>query len=177
MALLNGILIRAKWLISAAILASCVLTSCETVELSRTPKKSLIQPKSQSVPLIVEHPDGSVTLNSPLPINLIAHLRRCLVEEQWEVIFEQLLSNETKQMYRSRGQDPQAAVEWLGQNRQDVLIVLTRMSNGVNSPDVVWDASGPYIRMKIGSPVRYQMRFTNLDVVRENGQYRLLMIS
>jgi hypothetical protein len=47
----------------------------------------------------------------------------------------------------------------------------------LNSTDVTWESSGTSMRFKIYTPIRETMRFTVLDVIREKGQFRLLMIS
>lgn len=171
-----------RFVLSALLAGSLLhLTSC-MVEISRTPRHEMFKPGTVSDEsehqARIENPDGSVVLLTTTPAYLVSNLRNCIVLDESDLIFDQLLSNDTKKVYESRDLDPHEAVQWLMSNKRDVLILLNRMGNPMlNSTNVTWESSGPAIRFKIYTPIRLQMRYTILDVVRENGQFRLLMIS
>ncbi len=127
--------------------------------------------------LRVENSDGSVTLNCFFPEHLVGHLRSCIAMGEIELIYDQLLSDAAKQAYADKQLDAHQAVQWLMTNQRDVIIMLGRMSAGLSSPDVSWQSSGNTFRMQIVSPVRSSLRFTTLDLIREKGQFKLLLIS
>lgn len=127
--------------------------------------------------LRIENPDGTTTLNCFLPEHLIGHLRSCIAMGEADLIYDQLLSDAAKQAYVERQLDGHEAVDWLMTNQRDVIIMLNRMSGGLSSPDVSWQSMDNTYRMQIVSPVRNSLRFTTLDLIRENGQFKLLLIS
>jgi len=127
--------------------------------------------------LRVENPDGTTTLNCYLPENLIMHLRNCIAMAEVDLIYDQLLSDAAKQVYLEEERDPHEAVDWLMTNQRDVIIMLNRMTAGLSSPDVSWQSRENTYRMEIVSPVRTSLRFTTLDLIRENGQFKLLLVS
>jgi len=127
--------------------------------------------------LRIQNPDGSITLNCFLPEHLVGHLRSCIAMGETDLIYEQLLSDAAKQAYAEKKLDAHEAVDWLMTSQRDVLIMLNRMTGGLSSPDVSWQSMGNTYRMKIVSPVRSSLRFTTLDLISENGQFKLLLIS
>ncbi|MCC6906326.1 MAG: hypothetical protein IT430_00165 [Phycisphaerales bacterium] len=127
--------------------------------------------------LRIEHTDGTVTLNCYLPEHLVLHLRNCLAMAEVDLIFEQLVSKAAKQVYIDAQRDPHEAVDWLITNQRDVIMMLNRMTGGLSSPDVTWHSAGDTYRMEIATPVRSTLRFTKLDLIREDGQFKLLLIS
>lgn len=127
--------------------------------------------------LRIENPDGSVTLNSFLPEHLVGHLRSCIAMGESDLIYDQLLSGAAKQAYAEKTLDAHEAVDWLMDNQRDVLIMLNRMTGGLSSPDVSWQSMGNTYRMQIVSPIRSSLRFTTLDLITEDGQFKLLLIS
>lgn len=127
--------------------------------------------------LRVENPDGTTTLNCYLPENLVMHLRNCIAMAEVDLIYDQLLSDAAKQVYIDEDRDPHEAVDWLITNQRDVIIMLNRMTAGLSSPDVSWQSLDNTYRMQIVSPVRTSLRFTTLDLIREEGQFKLLLIS
>ncbi len=127
--------------------------------------------------LRVEHTDGTVTLNCYLPEHLVLHLRNCLAMAEVDLIFDQLVSKAAKQVYIDAQRDPHEAVDWLIANQRDVIMTLNRMTGGLSSPDVTWHSAGDTYRMEIVTPVRASLRFTKLDLIREDGHFKLLLIS
>jgi len=177
----------------AAILAYSILASCQ-VEVSRRDHwaekaESIQQLQSgrrgggggdeagEPTNLRIKNADGSITLNCFLPEHLVGHLRSSIALGEADLIYDQLLSDATKQAYVQQQRDAHEAVQWLMTNQRDVIIMLGRMSAGLSSPDVSWQSLGNTYRMEIVSPVRASLRFTRLDLISENGQFRLLLIS
>lgn len=127
-------------------------------------------------PLVIENPDGSVTLNSPLPQNLISNLYTALIQEEYDLIFEQLVATEAKETYEDQVRDPVEIAEWLQEHRRDVVALLIRMNRGLNSPDVVWTQRATIFRLKLTGRAAQGMRYTTLDLAREGAQFRLVLI-
>ncbi len=122
--------------------------------------------------------DGEpIRLLTPLPINLIAHLNQCLLVQQYDRMYAYLISEQCKQAYRDESLDPEIEIPaWFEKNRRDILIMLSRMSGGMNSPDVLWDRQDGVTRLKLSGVASRGGRFLTLDLVRTGGQYRVLLI-
>lgn len=177
---------RAALTLAAVSGAAVLLASCH-VELSRKDRwadkaKSFQQmdqrrPETTGVDMRVQNPDGTITLNCFLPEHLVLHLRNCLAMAEADLILEQLLSEATKEEYAAQNRDPREAVDWLLTNQRDVILLLNRMTGGLSSPDVSWQSMGNGYRLILAPHLQRTFRFTKLDVVRESGQFRLLLIS
>ena len=120
--------------------------------------------------------DGSITLNSPLPIYLINHLYNTLLAGKYDLLFDQLISQKAKQTYEKQNRDPHEIIDWFKKNRRDAVALLTRMNRGFNSPDVVWEQHGKIFRMQLTGRTAQGMRFTTMDITREGAQFRLVLI-
>jgi len=127
-------------------------------------------------PLVIENPDGSVILNSPLPQNLISNLYTALIQEKYDLVLDQLVAAEAKETYENQDRDPVEIAEWLQEHRRDVVALLIRMNRGLNSPDVVWTQRGNTFRLKLTGRTAQGMRYTTLDLAREGTQFRLVLI-
>lgn len=193
---LRNALIRRVARVVMAILFSATFLGCEPVELSRTKPwweevnfdqqdggPATIGQRTSDGPvlgndlnLVHENPDGSVEYNCMLPEYFVSNLYALLMNEDYEAIEEHLISDLARENYDSMDKDPHEIVDWLGKNRRDVIILLTRMAQGFNSPDVVWERSGSVYRLKLSGRAGYQFRFTVLDVARERGQFKLVLI-
>lgn len=130
----------------------------------------------RGVAAVVENADGTLTLNTPIPAYLVSHLYDGLLEERYDLIFTQLVSEMAKAKYADEGRDAWEIAEWLAANRREVIKVLMRMRGGFNSPDLTWSQRGKVYRMQLTGRTAQGMRFTMMDVVREGGQFRLLLI-
>lgn len=130
----------------------------------------------QAAELVIENEDGSVILQSFIPAHLINHLRNCLTEGDYELLYDQLLSDEIKQAYISRGRDPHEMLTWFEENQRDLLIFLTRASAGISAPHIVHSTQGNKLTMSIYGRIAQGLRFKTAEMIQANGQFRLYMI-
>jgi len=80
-------------------------------------------------PLRREALGGEVILISRSPAHLLTHLRETLQNEEDDLLYEQVLSDHTKEWFRDRGRDPREAVEYLTSNARDVLEFIAAVPN------------------------------------------------
>lgn len=160
----------------AAIMTLLTAIGCANGGSGATSDEPPDQTEAEPMELVVEHPDGSVTLYSPLDIHLITHLRSCLIQADYELLYDQLLADRAKQTYVAQGLDPRQSIQWFSDNRRDILILLNRMGQGMNSPDVYWENLGPVLRLKLHSGAARSMRFSTIDITREGGNFKLVHI-
>jgi hypothetical protein len=126
---------------------------------------------------ILENPDGSVTLVAKSVRHLMSHIMLCLEYEDDEVLFEQVISERTKQEFRGEGKDPIEAVEFLKNNRQDIALLFARMPFGEQSPNIILKQPAKRtVQLSLTGLAAKDMRFTELWAVMEHGNWKLLWI-
>ena len=120
--------------------------------------------------------DGSTDLNTQSPEYLISHLNDALIEEKYDLLYDELISDEIKQTYLDVERDPQEIITWMQSNRRDALDLIRRMGGGLNSSDIVWNQRGPTIRLELIGRASQQVRFKSMDIIREQGEFKLMVI-
>jgi hypothetical protein len=125
--------------------------------------------------LIVKNPDGSVTLVAKVTRQLIAHLSRVMEEGDDDLLYDQLVSKQTKGHFLAEGKDPKKTVkEYFAENRDDILALLARMPSGERTPGVVLAKVAPSrFKLTITGTAARGIVLTEMWVVMENGNWRL----
>ena len=127
--------------------------------------------------LRITHDDGQITLIMTSPRHVVMHLRQTLTQNEPELLFDQVLSGRAKSVYAEQGLDPHAAVDFLFENRLDVLKMLQRMPQGEFTPGMFLKKIGPSAyRLELSGANGQGLRLRHLDVVWEQGVCRLLSI-
>jgi len=76
-------------------------------------------------------------LHCALPMSVVANLRECMVNEEYDLVWEQLLSQQQRDHYEAGGEEGRAAFElFLTQARKDLVTCLRRMEAGNSFGDV-----------------------------------------
>ena len=77
-----------------------------------------------------ETPEGPV-LHCALPMSVVVNLRECMVNDEYDLIWEQLLSQQQRDHYEAGGEEGRAAYQrFLSQARKDLVTCLRRMEAG-----------------------------------------------
>lgn len=126
---------------------------------------------------IIENPDGSITLIAKSIRHLMGHIQLCLQYEDDEILFDQVISEQTKQEFQQKGQDPHEALEFLKANKQDIYMMFSRMPFGEQSSSVILHQPARKTRMlQVTGLATRDLRFTELWAVMEKGNWKLLWI-
>ncbi len=141
-------------------------------ERPQTPVDPMELPPDQ---LIVRNADGTTTLVSRVVRHLVGHLARVMQEEDDRLLYDQLVSEETKLHFSREGQEPrQAILEFFRDNHDDVIALLSRMPAAERSPGVVLSKVGPkQFKLVLSGTAARGLKFTELWVVMEKGNWRL----
>ncbi|MEM8835899.1 MAG: hypothetical protein AAGD00_08765 [Planctomycetota bacterium] len=124
-----------------------------------------------------EREDGSIVLVSRSPRHLIYHLMQTINAQEWDLLYEHLLAEDLKDAYAQRGLDPEESVAFIRRHRDDVRELLITMPAGEYSPQVRMETIGRNaFRLRMSSAELLEMRFESIDVVIEDGSFRLLLI-
>lgn len=141
--------------------------------------------------LIRTTPTGERFIVCQSPRHVVYLFRRLLAsgdESDGVLLYNQLLSDDTKRRAVLDGDDPQRVLEYFIDNKADILEFLAAMPMGEISPDVAYepvdDGSGKdRARLRIRSSLARKLTFTQLWVQREGRgtgpggcQYRLLWV-
>ncbi|MEO1007264.1 MAG: hypothetical protein AAFX79_01725 [Planctomycetota bacterium] len=168
-----------------AILAA--VPACEYQELSVTPRNSLFHRLSgeapsngtarslEPSPIRVEHPDGTITLFSRSGRDLMVHIRQTLIQNERDLFTEQILSDMTREEFLDRNVDPEAAFDELKARQRDVMQFFGRIGPfGEHSPMVFMEPQGGHVmRIRLTGMAQQGLRWTFMDMVLEEGSWRL----
>lgn len=78
-----------------------------------------------------EESEDGPQLHCALPMHVVTNLRQCMIDEEYDVIWEQLLSDPQRAFYEEGGELGRAAFErFLRQCRKDLVTCLRRMEAG-----------------------------------------------
>lgn len=127
--------------------------------------------------LIVENPDGSKTLIAKSLRHMMGHLERCLDEGEDELLMDQVISEKTKQQYRSEGKDPQQIIRFLKRNRKDIAKLFSRMPMGEYTPTVILEQPGDKMwAIRLTGAAARDMKFTKVWARLEEGHWRFVWV-
>ena len=127
--------------------------------------------------------DGEVVLRAFRPEHVVSHLLMGLRNEEYEVLWDQLVSERTKVAYQEEGQGYEAFAAWCAAWRVELARMLNRMTLGFPANEVVVDQVGedvlrlrlwPHIGLQPDGSSRYA--FSYVDVVREGFGFKLLIV-
>lgn len=128
--------------------------------------------------LRVEKPGGHVTLVSRNARELAFHLRQTLARDEPDLLFEQVISDRTKDQYEAAGRDPYEAVEFLMKHKAEVLRLIQNLHLAERLPMDLGDVIGPNeyeLRVPPGQ-VDPPLVFNAFDYVFERDACRLLLL-
>jgi len=124
-----------------------------------------------------EKEDGTIVLRAFLPEHVLANTLTCLRNEEYELLWDQMLAEVTKQAYEDRGEGPEQFAAFFRKHRQELAKTLNRMILGIprEEVEVVWagvDAVGCRLRRHVAE----QFVFTQVEMVREERDLKLRII-
>lgn len=121
--------------------------------------------------------DGTIVLRALLPEHVLANTMTCLRFEEYELLWDQLLSERTKAAYAQEGQDVEAFAAFFRRRRHDLAATVNRMLHGLPRHEVVVDALGGGVtRLRFHPTTGALFKFRTVLLVSEGGGLRLLGI-
>ncbi len=121
--------------------------------------------------------NGEVVLRALLPQHVLANTLTCLRAEEYELIWDQLLSERIRMEYELRGQGYEDFERFFATNRLELAATLTRMMLGLSSGDAFMkNVGGGMVRFYFHPRIAPQFKFRTVEVISEGGGLRLLII-
>lgn len=127
--------------------------------------------------LVIENPDGSKTLVAKSLRHMMGHLERCLDEGDDDLLMDQVISEKTKEHYRSEGKDPRQIIRFLKRNRKDIAKLFARMPMGEYTPTVILEQPGDKMwAVRLTGAAARDMKFTKVWARLEEGNWRFVWV-
>ena len=132
--------------------------------------------KSEPFKIREELENGEIVLRALLPRHVITNLLVCLRNEEYELVYDKLLARQTRETYEA-GEGLEGFTAYFTRHRLDMAEWLARMIAGIPLQHVqMTPLEAGVTRCRLRPQFGSQLKFKSLDVYRENGQYKLLMI-
>lgn len=121
--------------------------------------------------------NGDILLVSRSPAELVFHLRRTIRDEEWELLYQQLLSEQLKNAYEERGLQPTAALDFVKEYARAITELLTMIPAGDQTPGAGFERIGRNAyRITIPGGRLNETTFVSMDVVYEDKSFKLRML-
>ena len=122
-------------------------------------------------------PDGSTILRALMPQDVLANTLTCLRNREYELLWEQMLSQQTKSSYEAEGQGAEEFAAFFEKHRTKLAATVSRMFLGLTANEVIVEnLGGGRIRCRFYPHVARNFQFKTVEMVSEQGGLRLLMI-
>jgi len=120
--------------------------------------------------------DGSIVLRALLPEHVLANTLECIRNEEYELLWDQMLSERTKLAYADQGQGLEEFSAFFRQHRREMARTLNRMLLGITVHEVVIENAGNGVTVcRFWPQVAKDFRFKKVSLVNEYG-LKLLLI-
>jgi hypothetical protein len=123
--------------------------------------------------IVLEEKDeltGKLTLLAIFPEHVIDHTMNCLRDKKWDILFEQIISNENKEYYLKK-EDGRAKFEtFFTQNRRELARTLQRIRKGKDFGDVQLFEQGAISIHTLSPRIARDYEFSSVSFMRE-GQF------
>ncbi len=146
---------------------------CLSVLLVGCAAEPVAPERPQEHPWRHEAADGTVHLWSVDYMHVMNMVAWCLQQQRYDLLLDEVISDQTKAEYQNLGREPAEAVQWMVQNEADInrLFSLLRASRGR-----VENAGYKRVRLTLYGPLRDELRITQMEVVMENRVWKLAVI-
>jgi hypothetical protein len=124
-----------------------------------------------------ERPDGKVILRAIQPEHVLANTLTCLQKEEYDLIWEQVLSRRTRAAYADQMLGFEAFEAFFRRNRRELARTLMRLIVGLPRQEVLMESRGDgVVRCGLRPHVARDFSFTAADITSEPGGLKLLII-
>lgn len=124
-----------------------------------------------------EFDDGTIVLRALLPEHIIANFIECLDNEEYELIYTQLLSEHTRLEWEGLGHDVNDFAAHFAKHRSDMRRSLMRIYLGISQLETVIEQyDNGVIEARLSRRAAGSLKFTSVRMIREGFGLKLLTI-
>ena len=128
----------------------------------------------ERVRIRTDHDDGSVELKNVIPMHLVINLLECVRRAEYRVIWEQLISESQRTWYEDRGEGGyDEYLAYFERSRKPIASMLNRMQAGKVYGEVITDVGEGFGTVSLRPHVAYDFPLSVLEIVREDGEWKL----
>ena len=121
--------------------------------------------------------EGNVTIRALLPAHVIANALTCLRNGEYELLWDQLIAEQTKMAYQDADEDYEAFERFCREHRVDLARTLNRMLLGIVHHEVaVEQRPDGIIECRFWPHVGAHFRFKTVEIAQEGFGLKLVMI-
>jgi len=121
--------------------------------------------------------DGTIILRAMLPQHVLANTMTCLRNQEYQLIWDQLLSKRTKRSYELHDQGYDQFAAFFAANRLELGATLTRMMLGLSRGESFMEnMGGGVILYRFHPRIASEFEFKTVKVIAEDGGLKLLII-
>jgi hypothetical protein len=124
-----------------------------------------------------EMEDGSVVLRAIMPEHVLGNLLHCLRNREYELIWDQMLSDQIKLVYEGEGKTKEDFVAWCSKHRIEIAKTTNRMLLGLATGDtVVEPMKNGMIECRFWPQVATQFKFTSIVITNNEFELGLKLV-
>jgi hypothetical protein len=121
--------------------------------------------------------DGSIILRAILPEHVLYNTLACIREHDYELLWDQMLAQETRDSYVRRGEGLEEFGAFIEEHRNDLGKTVNRMFHGLVRNEVVADKIGAgVVRYRFIPQIGKQFKFKSVTMVNELDGMKLVVI-
>ena len=122
--------------------------------------------------------DGTVVLRALFPDHVLANTMTCLRNQEYQLLWDQVLAEVTKEEYLERDMGPEEFAAFCAKNRSEMMTTLHRMNFGYyGGSDVLIDTfEDRSVRIRFSPQLGRQFVFREVLVVMERNNMKLKLI-
>lgn len=120
--------------------------------------------------------DGSIVLRAVLPEHVFANALECIRNHEYELLWDQMLSERTKLAYAEQDQGVEEFAAFFREHRRELARTLNRMLLGISAHEVVVENDGNGVTVcRFWPQIAKDFKFKQVSLVNEFG-LKLLLI-
>lgn len=124
-----------------------------------------------------EDDSGDVRIRAVLPEHVLANTILCLRNEEYELLYEQMLAEPTREYYENLENGYEQFEAYMREHRRDLLVTLNRMLFGIAHQDTIMRRIDQFTtRLEFRPQIISDFEFTAVDIANELGELKLLSI-
>lgn len=121
--------------------------------------------------------DGTIILRAMIPEHVLANLMACLANEEYELIYNELISHHTRDAWEASGKDIEDFIDYFEVHRNEMMRTVHRMQLGLPRFEAMLDRiSQEMMEVRLRPHIGQGYRFTRVRIVVDGIGLKLLNI-
>lgn len=124
-----------------------------------------------------EKDDGTIVLRALMPEHVLANFITCLQEEEYELLYDQLLSKHTRRAWEAEGNTFEDFADYFARQRTHMIRAANMVYLGLTSHETVMEHHGPdVIELRLLPQYARDLRFRRIRMISGDEGMKLINI-